>query len=73
MTIHLSASGKRIIGSIGIELGKKLLNGSDATGKHPCLIPVVPGAPVSFLKGTRQGDLGNFLTITENAEFSFTA
>jgi hypothetical protein len=58
---------------VGVELGKKSLDVDYAEGEHPGLVAVVAGAPIAFLEGARDGKLGDFFAIAEDAKFGFAA
>jgi hypothetical protein len=58
---------------VGIKLGKKFLDIHHPQHEHPGLVTVISRAPVAFLKGTRDGEVGKLLAIAKNPKFCLTA
>lgn len=71
MGVHLTAAGKRVIFGIGIELGKKIFNGTQSKGKHEGLVAVIARTPIAFFKSPGHGDLWQFLPVAQYAKFGF--
>ena len=63
--------GSKVRVGVGVELGKELLQGEQIERHHPGLVAVVAGAPVPFVEGVGDGELGEFLAVAENAELGF--
>src|SRR5450432_1776619 len=73
MCIHIPAGTMRIVFNIGIciELGKKLFDGRSAQRKPQRLVSIITGIKITGSEKFRNRNLGNFLTVPENSEFSF--
>ena len=71
MRIHRPPPGIRFVVQIrmGVELRKKFLDIHHPQHEHPGLVTIISRAPVTLLKGTRNGDIGKFLAVAENTKF----
>ncbi|MPM36565.1 hypothetical protein SDC9_83164 [bioreactor metagenome] len=60
MVVHTSSAriGLLVGVWVAVDLGKELLKGQQSGRHHPGLVTVVAGAPITFLIGMGDGDLG---------------
>lgn len=75
MTVHRASArdGLGVQVSVGVELGEPLLDVDHAEHEHPGLVAVVARAPVAFAEGARNGEIGEFLAVAEDAELGLAA
>ncbi len=75
MRIHLPAATGGVVGGVTVcvELCKEFLNAHNAQHEHPGLVSVIARTPVTFLKGSGDGKLGDLFPVAENAEFCLAA
>ena len=75
VTVHRASArdGFGVQVGVGVELGEPLLDVDHAEHEHPGLVAVVARAPVAFAEGARNGEIGEFLAVAEDAELGLAA